>query len=153
MTASHDDANAWRKNVPDGDINALNRQVIDNYRGGETTRDGIPLVLLTITGRKSGERRVTPLAVQEDGDRLLVVGSMGGASRNPQWYENLKANPDVEVEYKGRQFRARATTVPHGPERDRLFALMSEALPPLPSYQAKAEGKRQIPVVVIEPAD
>ena len=92
----------------------------------------------------------TPVCVQRDGDRLIVAGTMGGYSRHPQWYRNLVANPELTVEYRGEQYRARATTVPNGPEREWLFARMSEVIPGAYRYQDRCRDYRQIPVVALE---
>lgn len=79
----------------------------------------MPLVLLTIRGRVSGELRTTPAAVQPDGDRLVVVGSMGGLPTHPQWYQNLDADPNITVEYRGDRYAAVARTVEPGEEAPR----------------------------------
>ena len=70
---------------------------------------------------------------------------------HPQWYRNLLADPELTVEYRGRAFRARASTVPNGPERDALFARMSEVVQGLYGYQDRAAPHRQIPIVLIHP--
>lgn len=133
------------------DIRETNREITKLYREeGIYESDGMPLVLLTITGRSSGLARTTPVAVRPDGDRLIVVGSMGGLPTNPQWYENLNANPHITVEYRGDRYSATARTVEPGEERDRLVTLMTEVLPPLPRYEERAAGHRVIPVVLIE---
>ena len=77
--------------------------------------------MLTMTGAKTGRTLVRPLAYSRDGDRLVIIASYGGAPRNPPWYHNLVANPDVTVEVGTEKFKARATEV-KGAERDRLFA-------------------------------
>jgi deazaflavin-dependent oxidoreductase (nitroreductase family) len=134
----------------------VNRDVIAAYRasGGNEPGTAMPLVLLTTTGRSSGRQHTTPVAVQRDSDDLVVAGSMGGSPRHPQWYLNVVAHPIVTVEFEGETYRARATTVPAGAERDRLFTLMNEVIPGLHRYQEKAQASRQIPIVVLrrEPA-
>jgi deazaflavin-dependent oxidoreductase (nitroreductase family) len=134
------------------DIRETNKDVIARYRTTGGTGEGLQsLVLLTTTGALSGKPHTTPVCVQEDGDRLVVAGSMGGMRVNPQWYRNLLANAELTVEYRGRTFRARAATVPNGPERDALFARMNEVIPGLYAYQDRAALHRQIPVVTLEP--
>ncbi len=133
------------------DIRETNKTVIARYRetggrGGEQKA----LVLLTTTGAKTGQMHTTPVCVQRDGDRLIVAGTMGGYPRHPQWYRNLVANPELTVEYRGEQYRARATTVPNGPERDRLFARMNEVIPGAYGYQDRCRDQRQIPVVALQ---
>ena len=83
--------------------------------------NGATTLLLTTTGRKSGEPRTAPLIFAPDGDHCIVVASMGGAPMHPQWYRNLEVNPDVEVQIKGERFTARARTV-EGEERERGWA-------------------------------
>jgi deazaflavin-dependent oxidoreductase (nitroreductase family) len=137
---------------PRTDIRVTNRAVIAAYRerGGNEPDSATPLIILTTRGRVSGTEHVTPVAVAQDGSRLVVAGSMGGLPRNPQWYENLLADPVITVEYEGETFRAHATTVPDGPERDRLFTLMNQVIPELHKYQERARATRQIPIVVLD---
>ncbi|MDD2858544.1 MAG: nitroreductase/quinone reductase family protein [Candidatus Nanopelagicales bacterium] len=135
------------------DIREINRQITQRYReDGVYESDGMPLVLLTIRGRVSGELRTTPVAVQPDGDRLVVVGSMGGLPTHPQWYQNLDADPNITVEYRGDRYAAVARTVEPGEERDRLIRLMTTAVPGLPRYEQRAADHRVIPIVIIERA-
>ncbi len=75
---------------------------------------GAPVLLLTTTGRKTGKQRTTPLAYLEDGDRLVVIGSFGGADVHPAWYLNLVANPDVEVRVRGGPARPMRAPCPSG---------------------------------------
>lgn len=133
------------------DMRDHNREVVRRYREEGIYEDGgMAVVVLTTTGRVSGEPRTTPIAVQPDGDRLIVVGSMGGLPKNPQWYENLNAQPHITVEYRGDKYEAIARTVEPGEERDRLFQLMAEVVTGLPRYQERAAEHRVIPVVIIE---
>jgi deazaflavin-dependent oxidoreductase (nitroreductase family) len=115
---------------------------------GEEGHDwqGTSTLLLTTTGRRSGEEHTTPLIYQPDGDRYVIVASMGGADRHPAWYLNLTDNPEVGVQVKGDRFRARASTA--GPdERERLWKLMTATWPAYDEYQTKTD--REIPVVVL----
>ena len=125
---------------------------VERYRAtdGEEGHDwqGTTVLLLTTTGRKSGEPRVMPLIYQPDGDNYVVVASKGGWDNHPLWYLNLEANPDVEVQVKGDRFKARARTA-DGEERERLWKVMTATWPQYDSYQKKTD--RQIPVVVLEP--
>jgi deazaflavin-dependent oxidoreductase (nitroreductase family) len=104
-----------------------------------------PVVLLHTTGAKSGKERVNPLVALLDGGRIYVVASKAGAPTHPDWYRNLVAHPDVEVELGEERFRAVATPIT-GPERDRLFAAQVAAQPGFAEYEQKA-GNRVIPVV------
>ena len=107
---------------------------------------GTTILLLTTTGRTSGEPRTTPLIHRTDGDRWIVVASKGGWPENPSWFENLMANPDATIEVKGEEVPVRATTAT-GEERSRLWSLMTEVWPAYDDYQARTE--REIPVVVL----
>jgi deazaflavin-dependent oxidoreductase (nitroreductase family) len=104
------------------------------------------ILLLTTTGRSSGEARTTPLIERPDGERWVVVASKGGAPANPSWYENLLADPDATIEVRDETVPVRASTAA-GEERDRLWSLMTEAWPAYDEYQTKTD--REIPVVVL----
>src|SRR6266700_5885662 len=105
------------------DRNDWNRQVIEEFRANRGKVGGMwegrPLLLLTTTGAKSGERRTTPTMYLRDGGRLLVFASKGGAPTHPAWYHNLLAHPEVTVELGTETFKARAVPVT-GAERVRL---------------------------------
>jgi deazaflavin-dependent oxidoreductase (nitroreductase family) len=107
---------------------------------------GTTILLLSTRGRSSGEPRTTPLIHRTDGDRWVIVASKGGAPSNPQWFENLAADPEVTIEVKGEEVPVLAT-VAQGEERDRLWALMTEVWPAYDDYQAGTD--REIPVVVL----
>jgi len=135
------------------DIMLLGEEHIARYRetDGEVgfIWNGATTLLLTTTGRTSGEPRTVPLIFARDGDHCIVIASMGGAPMHPQWYRNLEANPNVEVQIKGERFVARARTA-EGQERDRLWAIAAEQWP---NYDVYAERTtRKIPVVVLERA-
>ena len=133
------------------DQNDYNRQVIEGFRadrgkpGGRW--EGRPLLLLTTTGARSGQRRTTPMMYIPDGDRLLVIASNAGAPVHPDWYRNLVAYPEVTVEVGDEIFEAIAI-VTEGPERQRLWIRVVELYPFFADHQAKVT--RQIPVIVLE---
>jgi deazaflavin-dependent oxidoreductase (nitroreductase family) len=133
------------------DFNEFNRNIIDEFRsnGGKVSGmfAGAPLVLVTHTGAKSGQRRTTPVVYTTDGDRIVIIASKGGSPENPAWYHNLVAHPEVTVELPGETFPARATEVT-GDERDRLFQAQADLMPNFAEYQSKTN--RTIPVFVIE---
>jgi deazaflavin-dependent oxidoreductase (nitroreductase family) len=108
---------------------------------------GVTILLLTTTGRKSGEPRTMPLIHRTDGDRWVVVGSKGGWPHDPIWVKNLQADPNATVEVRDQKVPVRAY-VAEGEERERLWKLMNEDWPAYDSYQANTD--RQIPVVVLE---
>ena len=112
-----------------------------------TTPFGRLLVLHT-TGRRSGKARETPLSYTKDGDTYVVIASDGGSPHDPDWYLNLQADPNAEVDVRGRRSRVHAETVV-GDERDRLWRQAARSYAGYTGYQARAE--RQIPVVRLTP--
>jgi deazaflavin-dependent oxidoreductase (nitroreductase family) len=113
---------------------------------GYEWRRGSKILLLTTTGRTSGEPRTTPLIHVVDGDRWVVIASKGGAPDHPAWYLNLQADPEASIEVQADEAPVLATTA-DGEERARLWAAMTEAWPAYDDYQAKTE--REIPVVLL----
>ena len=107
-----------------------------------------PALLLTTTGRKSGDKFILPLFYGMDGGSFIVVASKGGAPEHPGWYRNILADPDVEVQAGTRKVKARARTA-MGDERTRLWKKALEFWPPYADYQLKTE--REIPVVILDP--
>jgi deazaflavin-dependent oxidoreductase (nitroreductase family) len=130
-----------------------NQQIIEEFRakGGRVGGrfEGLPLLLLHHRGARSGKQRVNPLAYRalEDG-AMAVFASKGGAPTNPDWYHNVRANPEVEVEVDGRRIRARAR-VAVGEERQRIWRAQTRDVPAFAAYQERTE--RTIPVVILEP--
>lgn len=108
---------------------------------------GVPTLLLTTTGRRSGKQRRTALIYGREGDDYVVVASKGGAQEHPEWYRNLVANPDVHVQVLDDKFDARARTATDE-ERASLWEVMAKIWPAYNDYQKKTE--RQIPVIVLE---
>lgn len=105
------------------------------------------VLLLTTKGRKSGKPYTTPLIYQKFGDDYLVVASKGGDPEHPQWYKNLQASPDAEVQVKGEKFKARARTAEPG-EKPAMWRVMAATWPQYDDYQKNTD--RDIPVVVLE---
>jgi deazaflavin-dependent oxidoreductase (nitroreductase family) len=108
---------------------------------------GTTILLLTTRGRKTGQIRTTPLIHRADGENWVIVASKGGAPAHPGWYENLAADPDVEIQVLGEQIPVRAHDA-SGPERERLWAAMVEEWPAYEDYKVRTD--REIPVVVLE---
>jgi deazaflavin-dependent oxidoreductase (nitroreductase family) len=133
------------------DYNEFNRKLIEEFRenGGKVSGmfAGAPLLLLTTTGARSGQPRVAPLAYTTDNDRLVVIASKGGAPTHPDWFYNVRSNPDVTVELGAEAFPARATIL-QGAERQRLFDQMAAQMPNFAEYQRNTT--RQLPVIVLE---
>jgi deazaflavin-dependent oxidoreductase (nitroreductase family) len=109
--------------------------------------NGVPTLLLTTTGAKSGKALQLPLIYGKDGDNYLVVASKGGAPEHPAWYTNLVANPDVAVQVEADKFNAKARTAT-AEEKPRLWETMAKIFPNYNEYQQKTT--RDIPVVVLE---
>jgi deazaflavin-dependent oxidoreductase (nitroreductase family) len=117
---------------------------------GTTLRDtGLPVIVVTHRGNKTGAIRKTPLMRVNDGTRYVLVGSMGGAPSNPVWVYNLRANPAVEIRDLTTVQPMRVREVTDEAERARLWKLAVAAFPPYEEYQAKTT--RRIPVFVAEP--
>jgi deazaflavin-dependent oxidoreductase (nitroreductase family) len=112
----------------------------------------IPIALLIVRGARSGVERTVPLLYFSDGDDVILIASSYGRPRFPAWYHNLKANPDVRLEAKGRSGSYRAEEVPDGPERDRLFDLGRRIYRGYTEYERRTEGVRRIPVMRLSPA-
>lgn len=109
---------------------------------------GLPTLLLTVVGRKSGKHYSTPLVYFEDGGRYVVVGSDGAARRDPQWWKNLSVNPHGSIRVGRRRFDVKAHLAT-GEERARLWELGKGVNPMWSKYQKRTE--RELPVVVLEP--
>jgi F420H(2)-dependent quinone reductase len=107
-----------------------------------------PVLLLTTTGRKSGQKRTAPVVYLTDGDNLVVIGSNAGHSRTPAWSLNLKANPEAEVEV-GRERRPVLARVAEGEERDDLWRRHNEQYTGFDEYEARTD--RDIALFVLEP--
>jgi len=108
----------------------------------------LPTLLLTTTGRKSGEPRSMPLIYGTAGDSYVIIASKGGWATHPHWYLNLEANPECDLMVGAKPVKVRAR-VADGEERERLWKQLAEIYPPYLDYQKATE--RQIPVVVLDP--
>ena len=118
---------------------------------GTTLRDtGLPVIVVTNQGNKSGAIRKTPLMRVKDGNNYILVGSKGGAPKNPVWVYNLRADHDVEVQDETEVQKMRVREVHDDAERARLWDISVEAFPPYAEYQGRTS--RKIPVFLAEPA-
>jgi deazaflavin-dependent oxidoreductase (nitroreductase family) len=118
---------------------------------GTTLRDtGLPVVIVTNTGNKTGAVRKTPLMRVKDGDSYILVGSQGGRPKHPVWVFNLRTNPDVEIRDRTEVQSMRVREVDDATERARLWEIAVAAFPPYAEYQARTT--RKIPVFVADPA-
>jgi deazaflavin-dependent oxidoreductase (nitroreductase family) len=125
----------------------VKRYIETDGEEGHDWRDGAPVLLLTTTGRRSGEQRTTPLIYGRSGDDYLIVASRGGSDAAPAWFHNLSADPDVRVQVKADKFAAQARTATPD-EKGELWRTMAEIWPAYDEYQRKTD--RDIPVVVLE---
>ena len=140
--------------IPDAEtIKSFNKTITDEFRandgkvGGQFK--GADLLLLTTTGAKSGEPRISPLAYFRIDGKLLIIGSFAGADVNPAWVHNLRANPSAHVEIGNDASDVTARELPSD-ERDELFGKIAAAAPGFAEYQAKTS--RVIPVFELQPA-
>jgi len=132
------------------DVNDWNRHVIEEFRanGGRVEQfAGRPLLLLHHKGAKTGTERVNPLVYQPLGENFAVFGSKAGAPTNPDWYHNLRANPDASVEVEKETVPVRAR-VAEGDERDRIWEQQKRDNPNFAEYETLTS--RPIPVVILE---
>jgi deazaflavin-dependent oxidoreductase (nitroreductase family) len=136
-----------------GDEMLYGREHVERYQQTEGAEGhewrGTTVLLLTTIGRKTGKRYTTPLIYRKQGDAYTIVASKGGDDQPPQWYVNLKVNPEVEVQVLGDKFTARARTATPE-EKPALWKAMAETWPDYDEYQKKTD--REIPVVVLERA-
>jgi deazaflavin-dependent oxidoreductase (nitroreductase family) len=154
MANSSNETDADRLVADPRAMDELNKAVITEFRANHGRvsgpMEGMPILLLTMTGAKTGRTLTRPLCYSRDGDRIVVIASYGGAPRNPPWYHNLVANPLVTVELATEKFKARATQT-SGAERQRLFDAQARVMPFFNDYQKKT--KRQIPVLTLTRVD
>jgi deazaflavin-dependent oxidoreductase (nitroreductase family) len=134
------------RELPDWMADHMRRYLETDGEDGHVWR-GVPTLLLTTTGRRSSTPRMLPLIYGKQGDSCVVVASKGGHKDNPLWYENLVANPEVQVQVAADKFSARARTAT-GDERVALWKHMVGIFPAYSDYQENTD--REIPVVVLD---
>ena len=131
------------------------REHVELYEGsggaeGTTLRDtGLPVIIVMNRGNQTGAVRKTPLMRVRDGNNYVLVGSRGGAPKNPEWVYNLRADGNVEIRDKTEVYTMQVREVEDGNERARLWELAVAAFPPYEEYQNLTS--RRIPVFVAEP--
>lgn len=129
----------------------FNEKVIAEFRanGGKVGKpfEGMPMILVTMKGAKSGKEYTMPLVYSKDGNRYVIIASMAGAPNNPDWYHNIKAHPDVTLEIGTERFAAKAI-ITSGEERERLFNAQAAIMPIFNDYRKKTT--REIPVIALE---
>ncbi|MAU09060.1 MAG: nitroreductase family deazaflavin-dependent oxidoreductase [Anaerolineaceae bacterium] len=133
-------------------MNDFNARIIKEFRANEGVVggpfEGATLLLLHTTGAKSGKERVNPLMYFKEGDRYVIIASKAGADSHPDWYYNVKANPDVSIEVGTEQLDAQASIAPE-PDRTQLYEKMESISSAFTEYKNKAS--RVIPVVTLTP--
>jgi F420H(2)-dependent quinone reductase len=120
----------------------------NNGKGLGGTFQNIPVALLTTTGRKTGEPRISPLYFHRDGDTVVVAASRGGSNKNPMWYLNLKANPKVKVQIQDEVLDLTACEATDE-ERAKYWPKLVEMYPAYEDYQSWTD--RRIPLVICQP--
>lgn len=134
------------------DGNDWNAQIIAEFRqnGGKVGGpfEGSPMVLIHHRGAKTGTERVTPLMCQLEGDRIFIFASKAGAPDNPDWYHNLKANPEITIEFEGEQGIPARVVELAGDERDRVWERQKREWPQFAEYETKTD--RTIPVLELQ---
>ena len=132
----------------------FNTSIIEEFRANEGKVggpfQGAPMVLITTTGAKSGEPRTAPLVYLQDGDRVVIIASKAGAPTNPDWYHNLRANPEAAIEVGSDKVEVLATEAT-GDERDELFERQARLFSQFGEYAEKTN--RTIPVMLLNPGD
>jgi len=111
----------------------------------------LPTLLLTTTGRKSGEPRALPLIYGELGNSHVIIASKGGAPTHPLWFDNLQANPECHIQVGEKSINVRARVIPDGAEREKIWNQMVAVYAPYADYKKATD--RQIPVVVLDPVE
>ena len=131
------------------------REQVELYEGsggteGTTLRDtGLPVIIVTNRGNRTGAIRKTPLMRVKEGNKYVLVGSKGGAPKNPEWVYNLRADGNVEIRDETEVYAMRVREVVDSEERAHLWELAVAAFPPYEEYQTRTE--RRIPLFVAEP--
>ena len=144
--------NQSESNYTQPDLMLLGEDHIRAYRetGGEVGYiwNGAPTLLLTATGRRTGQKRTSALIFGRDADDYLVVASMGGAPNHPLWYLNLQANPEATIQVKAETLAVAARTA-SAAEKPRLWKVVTDVWPNYDVYQSRTD--RDIPIVVLSP--
>lgn len=152
MAEEQMDPEKFKPTARAADLTLLGEGHVRAYRetDGETGYlwNGAPILLMTSTGRKSGEPRTIPIIFTQYGESWVIMASKGGAPKHPAWYLNVQEDPDVEVQVKADMWTARARTA-GGDEREAIWAEALKVWPSYAIYQQRTE--RQIPVVVLDP--
>ena len=129
-------------------------RVMAKYGKGRTIPElvaGLPMVLVTTTGAKSGAKRTSALLAVPAGEGLALIGTNFGQAKTPNWYYNLRKHPDAEVRYREKSVAVKAREVPRGAERQEIMRAARKIYPAYTAYEARITG-RPIHVMVLDPA-
>jgi deazaflavin-dependent oxidoreductase (nitroreductase family) len=130
-----------------------NAGIIEEFRGNEGRVggyfEGASMLLLHHVGAKTGTPRTNPLVYLPDGDRVVVFATKGGSPTNPDWYHNLLAHPDVDIEVGTETIPVHAVEIEDEAEREKLWARQVERRSGFAEYPEKAQGRR-IPIIALE---
>jgi len=137
--------------VNENEFKDFNQQIIEEFRANDGKVggpfEGAPILIVHSTGAKSGKERLSPLVYRAEGDRWVIFGSKGGAPTHPDWFHNLKANPEASIEV-GTDTVPVTASVAEGEEHDRIWEAQKVAMPGFAEYEEKTGGRR-IPVVIL----
>ena len=137
--------------TPGTDISLLGEEHVRVYRESDGEKgyiwNGVPILLFTTKGRKTGQPRTIPIIYTQVGDKQVIIASKGGSPTHPKWYLNILDDPNVDVQIKADKFKAKARSA-ESPEREQLWDEAVKTWPNYNIYQSRTE--RRIPVVVIE---
>jgi deazaflavin-dependent oxidoreductase (nitroreductase family) len=137
------------------EVNDWNKNVINEFRTNKGKVGGnfvnTPMLLLHTKGAKSGQERVNPLAYHKDGDHYVIIASKGGAPTNPDWYYNVVAHPEVEIEVGTETIKGKAAAITEGADYERIYAERVSTMPGFGEYRKKTT--RAIPVILITPTN
>jgi deazaflavin-dependent oxidoreductase (nitroreductase family) len=135
-------------------LNEWNRRIMDEFRANDGRNggdfEGVPMIIVHHVGRKSGKSYENPLVYQPGPNgRMYLIGSYGGAPKDPAWVENLRAAGRAKVEVGEETFEVTVSEIT-GPERDKIFARQKAAMPVFAEYEQKTVGIRTIPVLALD---
>jgi len=135
------------------DFRGWNQKIVDEFRSNEGRVggpfEGAPMIIIHTKGRKSGKDYENPLVYLKVGDAYAIFGSKGGAPEHPEWYQNIVANPEIEAEIGAERFKVRAREL-KGDEREPIWTKQKKLMPGFAEYEQKAQGIREIPVILLE---
>lgn len=137
------------------EVTERNQPIVNEFRANGGKVGGYfannLLLLLHTKGAKSGETRISPLAYHMEGDKYVIIASKGGAPTNPDWYYNILANPNVEIEVGTETIKGTATVITEGADYERIYAERVSKMPGFGEYRQKTT--RAIPVILITPTN